>query len=88
MKMVKATFTRLPKEKQERIYKQMLIEFSRYPLGKAKVAHIVEGADIARGSFYKYFDDLTDAYRYTLGRVLAPGSLQGTGSRADAHARL
>lgn len=69
--MVKATFTRLPQEKQERIFKQLLIEFSRYPLGNAKVAHIVDGADIARGSFYKYFDDLTDAYRYTLGRVLA-----------------
>jgi AcrR family transcriptional regulator len=69
--MVKATFTRLPKEKQKRIYDQLVLEFSRHPLAEAKVSHIVAGCGIARGSFYKYFDDLTDAYRYTLGQVLA-----------------
>ncbi|MFC2694472.1 MAG: TetR/AcrR family transcriptional regulator [Lactobacillus sp.] len=69
--MVKTTFTKLPQEKQERIFNQLLLEFSRYPLAQAKVAHIVAGAGIARGSFYKYFDDLTDACRYTLGQVLA-----------------
>ena len=69
--MVKATFMRLPKEKQERIYNQLVLEFSRHPLAEAKVSHIVAGCGIARGSFYKYFDDLTDAYRYTLGQVLA-----------------
>lgn len=42
----------------------MLDEFSQYPLAQAQVARIVKEADIARGAFYKYFDDLTDAYNY------------------------
>ena len=62
--MVKATFKNLPSAKRERIEKALLEEFSTYPLADAKVSHIVKKADIARGAFYKYFDDLTDAYVY------------------------
>lgn len=31
-------------------------------MSKAQVAPIVKEAEIARGAFYKYFSDLTDAY--------------------------
>lgn len=62
--MVKATFTNLPAEKKERITAALLKEFSQYPLTKSQVARIVKDAQIARGAFYKYFDDLTDAYLY------------------------
>lgn len=62
--MVKSTFTNLPVAKRKRIEDVMLEEFSTYPLADAKVSHIVKKADIARGAFYKYFDDLTDAYVY------------------------
>ena len=33
-------------------------------LASAQVARIVKEAGIARGAFYKYFEDLTDAYQY------------------------
>ena len=33
------------------------------------MARIIRGAEIARGSFYQYFDDLEDAYFYVLGLV-------------------
>lgn len=62
--MVKSTFLNLPEEKKQRITKALLHEFSDYPLGKAQVARIVKEANIARGAFYKYFNDLTDAYIY------------------------
>lgn len=62
--MVKSTFKNLPTAKRKRIEEVLLEEFSTYPLADAKVSHIVKKADIARGAFYKYFDDLTDAYVY------------------------
>lgn len=62
--MVKTTFINLPREKKTRIEQALLHEFSNYSLPKAQVARIVKEADIARGAFYKYFADLTDAYQY------------------------
>ena len=56
--MVKSTFTNLPTAKRQKIEAVLLEEFSTYPLAQAKVSHIVKKADIARGAFYKYFDDL------------------------------
>ena len=62
--MVKSTFLNLPKEKKKRVTEALLHEFSTHALTEAQVARIVKEAGIARGAFYKYFDDLTDAYTY------------------------
>ena len=62
--MVKQTFKNLPSAKRRRIEAVLLEEFSTYPLADAKVSHIVKNANIARGAFYKYFTDLTEAYQY------------------------
>lgn len=62
--MVKATFINLPEEKKKRITSALLNEFSHHALTDSQVARIVKDASIARGAFYKYFDDLTDAYQY------------------------
>ena len=62
--MVKQTFFNLPDEKKQRVTTALLHEFSNHPLPDAQVARIVTEAEIARGAFYKYFDDLTDAYAY------------------------
>lgn len=65
--MVLPTFEHLEADKQARIRQALLNEFSHYPLAEAQVARIVKDADIARGAFYKYFADLTDAYQYLFG---------------------
>lgn len=62
--MVKQTFLNLPDEKKKRVTEALLHEFSNHALTEAQVARIVKDANIARGAFYKYFDDLTDAYTY------------------------
>lgn len=64
MNLVTQTFKNLPAAKRQRIEDALLEEFSTYPLTDAKVSHIVKKVDIARGAFYKYFDDLMDAYIY------------------------
>ena len=62
--MVSETFINLSDEKKQKIAQALLKEFSTYPLAKAQVARIVKDAGIARGAFYKYFEDLKDAYGY------------------------
>lgn len=68
--MATPTFLRLPQEKRERIEQAMLDEFSRVPLQEAQVSNIVKQSGIARGAFYRYFVDITDAYRYMLSLAL------------------
>lgn len=58
-KMPSSTFTNLPDEKRQRIEAALLNEFSNHTLATAQVARIVKDAQIARGAFYKYFDNLT-----------------------------
>lgn len=62
--MPSTTFLNLKQEKKEHIDQALLAEFSQHSLASAQVARIVKQAGIARGAFYKYFDDLTDAYCY------------------------
>ncbi|GEO70707.1 TetR family transcriptional regulator [Levilactobacillus acidifarinae] len=64
------TFDHLVPEKRARITAALLTEFSQHGLADAQVARIVTTADIARGAFYKYFADLTDAYQYLYGVAL------------------
>ncbi|MFA5408665.1 MAG: TetR/AcrR family transcriptional regulator [Bacilli bacterium] len=64
--MVKQTYLNLSREKQERILSAARKEFSRAPLNEASVANIIKDADIPRGSFYQYFNDLEDIFYYIL----------------------
>ena len=60
------TFYNLPKEKKLRILKAGKKEFSRVPLEKAIIANIAKDADIPRGSFYQYFNNLEDLFTYII----------------------
>jgi AcrR family transcriptional regulator len=62
--MVSTTFKNLSDEKKHKINEALIKEFSSYPLSASKVSRIVSDAGIARGAFYKYFEDLHDAYNY------------------------
>ena len=62
--MPSQTFENLPQSKQALVRQALLEEFSNHDLADAQVARIVKNAQIARGAFYRYFTDLTAAYRY------------------------
>lgn len=64
--MPKATYLKLQESKKERIYKACKEEFASKPFHQATVRNIVQSLEIPRGSFYQYFDDLTDCYIYVL----------------------
>lgn len=60
------TFFRLPKEKQTSIFASAIKEFSRVPFHEASINQIIMNANIARGSFYMYFQDKEDLYSYII----------------------
>lgn len=72
--MPSSTFFHLNETKQLNIKEALLSEFSHHSLANAQVARIIKTAGIARGTFYKYFPNLLDAYQWLLGVIM--GELQ------------
>ena len=68
------TFFNLPEEKKNKILKSANKEFARVPLEQASIKNIVENAEIARGSFYQYFEDKQDLFDYLM--TLKIGNMQ------------
>lgn len=68
------TFFNLPEEKKNKIIKAANKEFARVPLEQASIKNIVEDAEIARGSFYQYFEDKQDLFEYLM--TLKIGNMQ------------
>jgi AcrR family transcriptional regulator len=60
----KKTFFNLDEEKKDRILNAALDEFAEYYYHEASVNRIVERADIAKGSFYQYFQNKKDIFMY------------------------
>jgi len=67
--MPKETFKNLPEEKRQLIEKVAIREFGTFGYDKASVNRIVDNCQIAKGSFYQYFDDKKDLFLYLIARV-------------------
>lgn len=64
--MPKSTFFNLPEEKREKIMESAIDEFAQNSYQKGSINRIVERAEIAKGSFYQYFEDKKDLFKYIL----------------------
>jgi AcrR family transcriptional regulator len=64
--MPKATFFRLAEERRERVVRESIAEFSERPYAEASLSEIARRSEIPKGSFYQYFDDKLDLYRWLL----------------------
>ena len=62
--MPTATFLNLPPEKQERLMDAASREFASKPYNEASINRIIQEAGVPRGSFYMYFQDKEDLFRY------------------------
>ena len=60
----------MKEDKKEKIEKALIKEFSRNSFEKASISNIILEADIARGSFYQYFEDKEDAIYYIIDKYL------------------
>lgn len=65
------TFFRLPEEKQQRILDAAVQEFAQYAYKDVSINRLIKAAGIPRGSFYQYFADKADLYRYLLEQLSA-----------------
>ena len=67
--MPKETFKNLPEEKRQLIEKVAIREFGTFGYDKASINRIVDNCQIAKGSFYQYFDDKKDLFLYLIARI-------------------
>ena len=64
--MPKDTFLNLSEDKKNKIINAAKKEFARVPIEEASIKNIGEEAEIARGSFYQYFESKEDLLKYIL----------------------
>jgi len=69
--MPKQTFFNLEKAKKQRIITAAVKEFAAYPYLKTSINRIIEQADISKGSFYQYFNNKKDLYKYIIEQASA-----------------
>ncbi len=67
--MPKQTFFNLPQEKRDTIINAAVDEFAEYGLVNASTNRIVKNSGIAKGSFYQYFEDKEDVFKYLLSMI-------------------
>ncbi|WP_050740799.1 TetR/AcrR family transcriptional regulator [Acetobacterium bakii] len=64
--MPKQTFLNLTTAKQDQIIKAGISVFSQSTFNEVKISSIISEAKIPRSSFYDYFDDKKDIYKYII----------------------
>jgi AcrR family transcriptional regulator len=62
----KDTFFNLPHDKRERVMEAAINEFAERSYHDARITAIVDEAGIAKGSFYQYFEDKKDLFKYII----------------------
>lgn len=67
--MPKDTFFNLESKKRKKIMSAAKKEFTRAPLDKVKVSNIVNNAEIPRGSFYQYFENIDDLFYFFIEEI-------------------
>jgi len=65
----KETFFNLNKEKKKKIIDSSVLEFANNSFDEAKLSSIIKTAGIPRGSFYQYFEDKSDLYKYLFSHI-------------------
>lgn len=68
--MPKETFYNLADEKRQIVEQAAIEEFSEYSFDGASINRIVTRAEIAKGSFYQYFEGKEDLYRYVMEMIV------------------
>src|SRR5512145_519809 len=64
--MPKQTFLNLPEEKRQAVIDAAMDEFADYGFEASSINRIVANSGISKGSFYQYFEDKMDVFRYLM----------------------
>ena len=68
--MPRETFFNLTENKKERVINAAINEFADRGFHKARITAITDRAEIAKGSFYQYFHDKKDLFKYIIDRTV------------------
>ena len=83
--MPRDTFFNLPEDKRNKIIQAAKMEFAENELFKSRVSNIIKTANIPRGSFYQYFEDLDDLYYYVIEEFFDTFYTQGMEHAQEEH---
>ncbi|MBE6069112.1 MAG: TetR/AcrR family transcriptional regulator [Clostridium lundense] len=64
--MPKDTFLNLPSEKQDKVMRSAINEFSKHGFEKGNVGDIAKKAEVAKGSMYQYFQNKKELFLYSI----------------------
>jgi AcrR family transcriptional regulator len=64
--MPKQTFLNLPEEKRQCITNAAIDEFAEFGFEASSINRIVANSGISKGSFYQYFEDKMDVFKYLI----------------------
>src|SRR5690242_11815925 len=64
--LAKQTFFNLPEEKRTLIINAAIDEFAEYGFEASSINRIVANSGISKGSFYQYFEDKMDVFKYLM----------------------
>jgi AcrR family transcriptional regulator len=64
--MPKPTFLNLPEEKRQTIVNAAVDEFADFGYEASSINRIVANSGISKGSFYQYFEDKMDVFKYLM----------------------
>ncbi len=67
--MPKDTFYNLPVEKRTKIIDAAIMEFSKVHYRKVTIDSIVDRAEISKGSFYQYFQNKDDLFKFIFDQI-------------------
>lgn len=81
--MAKEMLSKISFEKKSNLKKALIDEFSHYSVSDSRVSRIVQHANISRGSFYTYFEDLYDAYEWVFEQVMSDVHQKQLDTRLD-----
>lgn len=81
--MPKPTFLNLSGEKRQWITDCAVDEFAEHGYATASISRIVAAADIAKGSFYQYFEDKEDLYGYVIDYAIVARKMRISGEESE-----
>lgn len=67
--MPKSTFHNLPDQRKDEITQAAIDEFSKHSYQEASINRICKNAEMAKGSFYQYFEDKLDLYVHLMSKA-------------------
>jgi AcrR family transcriptional regulator len=68
--MPKQTFLNLPEQKRQIIINAAVDEFAGFGFDASSINRIVANSKISKGSFYQYFEDKMDVFKYLLSLLI------------------